>query len=58
MDQWKVNLEAEYPVSQAGRAEGLSVVLDAHSDLISKSSVSDDFMGFYTVVDSIEQVDI
>ena len=58
VNEHKVNFEAAFPLSQAGRAQGLTVVLDAHNDLISSSSVSDDFRGFYTVVDSKEQVNI
>ena len=31
------------PLPEAGRAKGLSLMLDAHSDLIAASSVPDDF---------------
>ena len=44
------------PIPKAGRSEGLTVVLDAHTDIITSSSVYDDFEGFYTVVDAKNQV--
>ena len=31
------------PLPEAGRAKGLSLMLDAHSDLIAASTVPDDF---------------
>ena len=49
-------LEENFPIPKAGRSEGLTVVLDAHTDIVSSSSVYDDFAGFYTVVDSKNQV--
>ena len=49
-------LEDNFPVPKAGRSEGLTVVLDAHTDIITSSSVYDDFEGFYAVVDSKNQV--
>ena len=49
-------LEEKIPTPKAGRSEGLTVVLDAHTDIVSSSSVYDDFAGFYTVVDSKNQV--
>ena len=36
---------------QAGRSKGLSLMLDAHSDLVTSSSVTDDIDGFFAVVD-------
>ena len=49
-------LEEKFPIPKAGRSEGLTIVLDAHTDIVSSSSVYDDFAGFYTVVDSKNQV--
>ena len=44
--------EAEiYP----GRAEGLQLVLDAHTDKVSSGSVSDNFRGFHVVIDGKEK---
>ena len=39
------------PSTQPGQDKGLMLVLDAHTDKVSSSSVSDDFRGFITVVD-------
>ena len=45
-------VEAEiYP----GRAEGLQLVLDAHTDKVSSGSVSDNFRGFHVVIDGKEK---
>ena len=49
-------LDEKFPIPKAGRSEGLTVVLDAHTDIVSSSSVYDDFAGFYTVVDAKNQV--
>ncbi len=38
------------PISQAGRFMGLSVILDAHTDILSEFSVTDDFDGFTAIV--------
>ena len=40
------------PKSRPGYNKGLTLILDAHSDKISSGSVSDDFRGFMTAVDS------
>ena len=38
-----------------GRAEGLQLVLDAHTDKVSSGSVSDNFRGFHVVIDGKEK---
>ncbi len=38
------------PISQAGRFMGLTVMLDAHTDILSEFSVTDDFEGFTAIV--------
>jgi hypothetical protein len=43
---------------EAGRSKGLSLMLDAHSDLIAASSIPDDFRGFLAVIDSRTQYPI
>ena len=43
------------PISQAGRKKGLQVILDAHSDYLSGSTVPEDFDGFFAVIDSNNQ---
>ena len=43
------------PVPQAGRSKGLTLILDAHSDLVTGSSVNDDIDGFFAIVDSKDQ---
>jgi hypothetical protein len=40
------------PKSRPGYNKGLTLILDAHSNKISSGSVSDDFRGFMTAVDS------
>jgi hypothetical protein len=40
------------PKPEAGSSKGLTLMLDAHSDLIAGASVSDDFQGFTAVIDS------
>ena len=50
-DKKNVALEDKFPLPQAGKAKGLTVVLDAHSDLLTSSSVYDDVEGFYAVWD-------
>ena len=37
---------------QAGRSNGLSLILDAHSDKVASSSISTDIDGFFAIVDS------
>lgn len=36
--------------SKVGRSKGLTLVLDAHTDLIAPGTISDDVQGFYAVV--------
>ena len=43
---------------QAGVSKGLSLVLDAHSDLLSSSSIGDNFQGFIAVVNENNQFPI
>ena len=38
------------PKSQHGTKKGLTVVLDAHSNLVSPASVTEDFDGFLSIV--------
>ncbi len=38
------------PTSQAGKSKGLTVIMDAHSNLLSAASVDEDFSGFITLV--------
>jgi hypothetical protein len=38
------------PFSQAGSKMGLSVTLDAHSDLLTEFSISSDFQGFTALI--------
>ena len=38
------------PISQAGIKMGLSVTLDAHSDLLTEFSITSDFQGFTALV--------
>ena len=45
-------MEKEEPKSRPGYNKGLTLILDAHTDKISSGSVSDDFRGFMTTVDS------
>jgi hypothetical protein len=44
--------------SEAGRSKGLTLMLDAHSDMIEASSVPDDFQGFTAVIASRSQYPI
>ena len=39
------------PKIYPGRAEGLQLVLDAHTDRLSSGSVYDNFCGFHVVID-------
>jgi hypothetical protein len=43
---------------EAGHSKGLTLMLDAHSDLIAASSIPDDFEGFLAVIDSRTQYPI
>ena len=43
---------------EAGVSKGLTLVLDSHSDLLSGSSISDDFQGFMAVVNENTQFPI
>ena len=43
--------EENEPKTQPGQNKGLRLILDAHSDRISPSTVSDNFRGFSTVID-------
>lgn len=48
LPQWyKDNNE---PTSQAGKSKGLTVIMDAHSNLLSAASVEEDFSGFITLI--------
>jgi hypothetical protein len=40
---------------EAGRSKGLTLMLDAHSDLVASNSIPDDFQGFTAVVSSRSQ---
>ena len=42
-------------VPQAGRKKGLRLILDAHSDHLSGGTVTEDFDGFYAIIDSNKQ---
>lgn len=44
-------LDDNEPKAEAGRNKGLTLVVDRHSDIISASTVMDNFQGFVTVVD-------
>ena len=43
--------ERDEPATQPGQNKGLTIVLDAHTDMVSSGSISDNFKGFVTVVD-------
>lgn len=47
-------LEAGEPIPQAGISKGLSLMLDAHTHLLSLGSVSEDFQGFFAFVGSTD----
>jgi len=49
LEMYKRNGE---PISQAGTQMGLSVMLDAHTDILTEFSVTDDFQGFTAIVTS------
>ena len=46
---WARNKE---PKSQAGKSKGLTLILDAHSDTVSSSSITEDVDGFFAIVGS------
>ena len=43
------------PVPEAGRTKGLTLILDAHSDMVSGGTVSQDFDGFFAIIDGSNQ---
>ena len=43
--------ETNEPFPEAGRDKGLTLVVDGHSNKLSRATVSDNFRGFITVVD-------
>ena len=40
------------PKSQAGKSKGLTLILDAHSDTVASSSITEDVDGFFAIVGS------
>ena len=48
-DWWLSNQE---PKSQPGKSKGLTLILDAHSDTVSSSSITEDVDGFFAIVGS------
>ena len=57
-DSNATTFEENFPLPQAGKSKGLTVILDAHTDQVADSSVYDDVEGFYAIVDSKNQVRI
>ena len=55
-DSNATTFEENFPLPQAGKSKGLTVILDAHTDQVADSSVYDDVEGFYAIVDSKKQV--
>ena len=55
-DSNTTTFEENFPLPQAGKSKGLTVILDAHTDQVADSSVYDDVEGFYAIVDSKNQV--
>ena len=52
----KSNFELDgRPVPEAGRTKGLTLILDAHSDMVSGGTVSQDFDGFFAIIDGSNQ---
>ena len=43
------------PTSQPGKSKGLTLILDAHSDTVSSSSITEDVDGFFAIVGSPNQ---
>ena len=50
--QWEILGE---PVPEAGRTKGLQLILDAHSDVVSGGTVSEDFDGFFAIIDGTDK---
>lgn len=48
-------METEKPVPHVGRDKGLTLILDAHTNLLAQSSVNSDFQGFLATVNSNNQ---
>ena len=46
-DWWKYNGE---PKSQPGKSKGLTLILDAHSNKVASSSITEDVDGFFAIV--------
>ena len=44
---WYIN----EPTTQPGQNKGLTIVLDAHTNMVSSGTISDNFKGFMTIVD-------
>ena len=51
----EMNETKEYFTPDAGVSKGLALMLDSHSNLVSKSSISDDFEGFISIVNDKKQ---
>ena len=51
----EMNETKEYFTPEAGVSKGLALMLDSHSNLVSKSSISDDFEGFISIVNDKKQ---
>ena len=51
-EEWKTLGE---PVPEAGRTKGLQLILDAHSDVVSGGTVSEDFDGFFAIIDGTDK---
>ena len=43
------------PIAEAGESKGLKLILDAHSNLVAGSSISEDVDGFLATVDAPNQ---
>ena len=50
VENWNNN-----PIPQEGRDKGLELILDAHRDIVSGGTVTEDFEGFFAIIDSNEQ---
>ena len=58
-ENWpKAKHEFDHFEPEAGVSKGLTLMLDSHSDLLSGSSISDDFQGFIAVVNDNKQFPI
>ena len=51
----KLYKESTEPIPEAGRDKGLTLIVDGHSNKLSRSTISDNFRGFVTVVDGKEK---